>query len=65
MFGTTQLYVFVDHTKHKPGQLPDYEDAMEEIAKSAGFDTESEDKSPGSIRVSIRSYLLSNRMEPY
>jgi len=24
MFGTTQLYVFVDHTKYKPEDLPEY-----------------------------------------
>lgn len=47
MFGTTQLYVFVDHTKYKPEDLPEYADAMEEIAKSAGFDTNDEEKSPG------------------
>lgn len=47
MFGTTQLYVFIDHSKYKAGQLPDYEDATEEIATSAGFDTNTEDKSPG------------------
>ena len=47
MFGTTQLYVYVDHTKHKPGELPEYTDAMEEMATSAGFDTSDEEKSPG------------------
>ena len=47
MFGTTQLYVYIDHTKYKVEQLPEYADAMEEIAKSAGFDTTDEEKSPG------------------
>jgi len=51
MFGTTQLYVFVDHTKFKSGSLPEYEDAMEEIALSAGFDEDDDDaeKSPGDL----------------
>ena len=49
MFGTTQLYVFIDHTKYQAGELPDYEDAMEEVAASAGFDTSTEDKSPGML----------------
>lgn len=51
MFGTTQLYVFIDHTKFKPGQLPDYEDAMEEMVKSAGFDTETDNKTPGILNI--------------
>lgn len=49
MFGTTQLYVYVDHTKYKIEDLPEYSDAMEEVAKAAGFDTNDEEKSPGNF----------------
>lgn len=51
MFGTTQLYVFIDHKKSQPGELPDYEDAMEEMAEKAGFNTKRENKSKGNPLV--------------
>ena len=51
MFGTTQLFIFVNPKERDSSKQTyeaySYEMAMEEMAGSSGFDMKTENKSPG------------------